>query len=158
MDSNEVVARGHFWLEDPYSSVAGEVKYTPHDGATVFIKGVLEPIQFERSDTPIRYPVVRGSTEGLGWVWLRNALVTRQQFGTRPSASELHSNLVISSSSANDLSAAPIAKLSARVDCFHDWLGVSGFSFKNSEDFKHLEVGFRSPHRYEFEEGGDKVA
>jgi hypothetical protein len=155
MESNEIVARGHFWLRDMESALAGELKYSPQSGATLYLFGTLEPI---RSDNLIRYPIVRGRTEGLGWVWLLEALVTSQQLGTRPSASELHSNLVISSSSANDVSTAPILKLSAQIECFHNWLGVSGFVFKNPADFANLEVGFRSPKSYEFEVGDNKVA
>jgi hypothetical protein len=158
MESKEIVARGHFWLEDPDSAVAGELRYSPEGGATVYLYGVLEPIPLDHQDTPARYAIVRGHTDELGWVWLREAIVTRQYFGTCPSASELHSNLVIHSSSANDFSRAPILKLRAEIDCLHEWLGVSGFSFTSSPDFRTLQMEFRAPIALEFEARGDRVA
>lgn len=157
MESNEVVARGHFWFEDANSAIAGELKYTPKNGATVYLFGAFEGIPFTRSDAPIRYPVVRGYTETLGWVSLLEALVTRQQFGTRPTASEIHSNMVIHSSSANDFTAAPILKLTAEIDCLHEWVGTSGFSHRWSADLMEVEVGFRTPDALGFEIGGDEV-
>ena len=108
-------------------------------------------------DVPIRYPVVRGHTESLGGVSLLDATVVKQQFGARPTASEIHSNLVIHSSSANDFASAPILELTAEIDCLHEWVGVSGFSYTFSPDFKKVQAGFRTPSALEFEVGGDKV-
>ncbi len=157
MELNEVVARGHFWLEDANSAIAGELKYTPKNGTTLYLFGALEEIPFARSEVPTRYPFVRGYTETLGWVSLLEAVVTRQQFGTRPTASEIHSNMVIHSSSANDFTAVPILKLTAEIDCLHEWVGISGFSHKWSADFMEVEVGFRAPDALRFDFGDDEV-
>ncbi len=156
MESNEIVARGHFWLEDADSAVAGELKYSPQNGASVYLFGALE--RLVPSDAPIRYPVVRGHTESLGWVSLLDTLVVNQLFGTRPTASELHSNLVIHSTASNDFSSAPILRLTAKIDCLHEWVGVSGFSFTPSPNLASVQVTFRTPDALEFDVGDDRVA
>jgi hypothetical protein len=91
-------------------------------------------------------------------VSILDALVVRQQFGTRPTASELHSNLVIHSSVANDFSRAPILKLTAEIDCLHEWVGVSGFSFTSASDFASVQVEFRTPTAFEFDVRDQRVA
>ncbi len=156
-ETGEITARGHFWLDDSENSVAGELTYSPNTGTTVYLFGALKEIYWER-EAPVRYPVVRGHTETLGFVNLLEAAVVSQQFGTRPTASELHSNLVLHSSSATDFSRAPILRLTAEIDCLHEWIDVSGFTFSWSPDMKDIQMGFRTPNALEFKIGQDEVA
>lgn len=151
MKSDESVARGYFWLGDPEAAIAGELRHSPLEGATLSLFGDLENGRILKSDFPIRYAAVHGHTEDLGWVHLLDVLVVTQHFGMRPTTSELHSNLMICSSAANDYTAAPILRITAEIDCLHEWVGVSGFSHDYSDNFKSVQVSFRSPDAIEFD-------
>ncbi len=158
MKSDKIVARGHFWIEDPNNPFAGELKYSSEKGATLYLFGTFEEIPFLRTGTPTRYPIIHGHTESLGFVCLLDVLLVRQQFGTRPTTSELHSNLLIHADSANDFSRAPILALTAEIDCLQEWVGVSGFSIDASPDFNEIQVKFRTPDEMEFDLSGETIA
>jgi ApeA N-terminal domain 1 len=91
-------------------------------------------------------------------VCLLDVLLVSQQFGTRPTSSKLHSNLLIHADSANDFSRAPILTITAEIDCLHEWVGVSGFSIDASPDFSEIQIKFRTPCEIEFELPGETIA
>ena len=145
MAADEIVARGHFWLNDPEQAVAGELKYSPADGTSLYLFGGLAVPRTGERGHPVRFPVVHGYTEELQWVRLINAMVLQQQFGLRPLASELYSDVIISSSVNYDTSGLPITAITASVDNLHSWLGVSGFVIEHLPGHEPLKVTYTLP-------------
>lgn len=51
MESSEVVARGYFWIESVDAPVAGELKYAPSNGTTLYLFGALEDFRLDDPGT-----------------------------------------------------------------------------------------------------------
>lgn len=157
MEMAETLSRGHFWLNNPDLAVAGELKYSRLDGTNLYLFGVLDDTRPLGIESFVRYPCINGWTEGLGHVYLLDALLERQQLGNRPTASSFHSDLMIASKAAGSFSSASLLKLSASVDSFHEWLGISGFSFEFPSDLSKVRFSFNLPDKLQFDAGDFKL-